>query len=152
MSGPANNNLLIPKLRPVDFWVKHLTMALGIMGVWYFSMQTIDVLPKLSLPELVRSIVFYSLICYSIVTAYFVVHYVVSVIGRAKDVGLDSLVAGVLVAISGIGAASFWITQATSVLQGELNASYFYLAPFVLLYLITLLPSRSEKTGDAVPA
>lgn len=132
---------LIPPLAPIDFWVKHLTMALGIVGIWYFSMETLDTLPKLSLPELVRSITFYSLICYSLVTAYFLVHYFTSVMGRAKDIGIDPIVAGVLVAIAGIGAASFWIIQATSISATELQASYIYLSPFALLYMMVLLPS-----------
>ena len=131
----------IPYITPINFWVRHLSFILGLIGIFYLTSETRAMLPKIPLEELVHDITIYSLICYSLVIAYFVVHYIVSILGRARDVGVPMWIGILLLVMSMLGVGH-------ALIEGSVG-SLASLAPVALLYLMTLMPGGLLRDNEA---
>ena len=140
---PEQNAPLVVRMNPINFWVKHLSVIIGFIGLWYLTTETQATLPKIPIDELAQNILIYSLICYAFVLAYFLVHYATSVLGRAKDAAIPMWIASILTAAAIIGVVG-------TILTGNTLA----LTPLALLYLMVLMPSdlfaRSEEEPAAI--
>ncbi|MEM0977552.1 MAG: hypothetical protein AAGJ34_08465 [Pseudomonadota bacterium] len=131
------------RLKPIDFWVRHLTLILGLIGLAYMLGQTHAALKLIKLDDLHESIELYSAIAYSFLAAYFGVHYFYSLLCRAADVGVPILPVIVWIVVCFATAVFFAVQARMGGFDLSQPAMLLYLLPFVPLYILVMLPTAT---------
>ncbi|MEO0342994.1 MAG: hypothetical protein AAF198_06105 [Pseudomonadota bacterium] len=144
-----------PRLRPINFWVRHIAVILGLAGLAYLNSETIGALTKISLEDLHYIIRLLATISYSLVASYFTVHFVLSIFTRTVDTGVPLLpvVVWLIICLGLVGA--FMVLQDGNAISAVEPRHFLLLVPFVLIYAIMILPSNvigtSKKDTSSSP-